>query len=293
MAILGLSGCGIESVPPGEPLPVPPPPISIVGGPGENTALPDYPGITRTVDATGNVRYLGEVWNQGDKIVCNIGITINSSERIDPPVNRDNPNAPENFRLLTNPANRQFGFADLLGESMRYSAFVSQTIETCLSPGKRATFAVRDEFPPSRVAKIEASTTCDGPLYQGCLGSGEPGFSPPTAAVVLAGVVTQGTTGDGHVLYEGLIRNQSPSDSLPVDRVKIVLTAKNADGRVVDVVCARHDAQPCQSTSSDGSSTTGFFGPGDRWPFSVPMAILPGETCPACVSYLINYRPSQ
>lgn len=293
LAVLAAAyGCGIESVGPGEPQPIPPPPISIVGGAGENPTLPDYPGITRTVDATGNARYLGEVQNQGDEIACNIRITVNSSERVNPPVNADTPDAPENFRLLTNPANQQFGFADLLGESMRYSAFAPATIETCLSPGHRATFDIRNDFSLARVAKIEASTTCDGTLYQGCV-SDEPGFVPPPAAVVLSGTVTQGVTGDGHVLYTGLIRNQSPPGSLPADRVKIVLTSKNADGRVVDVVCARHDGQPCPATSS-GGSTTGFFGPGDSWPFSVPMAILPSETCPGpdCFSYLINHRPS-
>jgi hypothetical protein len=283
-------GCGIESVGPGEPQPIPPPPISIVGGAGENPTLPDYPGIIRTVDATGNARYLGEVQNQGDEIACNIRITVNSSERVNPPVNADTPDAPENFQLLTNPANQQFGFADLLGESMQYSSFATATIETCLSPGHRATFDIRNDFPLTRVAKIVASTTCDGTLYQGCL-SNEPGFVPPTAAVVLSGRVNEDVTGDGHVLYTGIIRNQSPSGSLPAYHIKIFFTTKNADGRVVDVACATIDGAVCPAPNGSTGSPSGL-GPGDTWTFSVPMSIGPDTTCPGCFSYLINYNPS-
>ncbi|MFZ5863755.1 MAG: hypothetical protein ACOYXR_13050 [Nitrospirota bacterium] len=287
-----VSGCGVESIGPGEPLPVAPPPISIVGGAGADRDFPDFPGITRTADAVGNARYLGEVQNQGDRIACNIRVSINSYERIDPAVNPGDPNAPENFRLMTNPANQRFGFADLLGESMRYSLFAPATIETCLSPGNRATFDVPNDFALSRVDKIEASTTCDGTLYEGCLPLPDsPDFVAPSAAVVLSGTITEGTTTDGRVRYTGTLRNQSPAGGPTAYHTKIVFTAKNAAWQVVDAACATIDGAVCPPPSGAQTAPLGMA-PGDQWHFTVDMSVPPTTTCSGCFSYLINHKPA-
>jgi hypothetical protein len=303
--VLAAGGCGISSVPPGEEPPDPPPPISIVGGSGANPDFPDYPGITRTTDAAGNARYVGEVQNQGDRIACNIRVTVNSYERLVPEVNPDDPDAPENFSLLSNPADQNLGFSDLLGESIRYSDFTVATLETCLLPGHRASFDIRNDFPlkvtntngdlVDKVAKIEASTTCDGGLYQGCVADPTgPDFSVPPGAIVVSGVITEGEEGvdpDRHLVYTGMIRNQSSVGSATVYHVKIVFTAKDAEGRVVDVGCASIDGGVCPPTGGSTGSPTGLA-PGDFWRFTVPMSIVPEQTCPGCFSYIINYKSS-
>jgi hypothetical protein len=192
--------------------------------------------------------------------------------------------------LLTDPANQSSGFADLLGETFRFSAFTPGTMENCLSPGKRAPFDVPNDFPLSRVARIEPSTTCEGALYEGCLSNGQP-FAPPVATLAVVGTVTEGVTGDGRVAYSGTIRNQSPSSFAPTYHVKIVFAARNADGLVVDVACSTIDGAECPVPEDSPLSNTGL-GPGDTWSFSVPLSIGPSDTCSGCFSYIINQKPT-
>jgi hypothetical protein len=269
MVLAVVTGCGnIQSVEPDPPPPTPPPPIAVFGG---------ETGINRLTDAAGNARYLGQVENLGDKVACNIRVTVNSYDALD--------------NLLTNPANPNSGFADLLGETFRFSAFTSATMENCLSPGKRASFDIRNDFPLSRVARIESSTTCDGTLYEGCLDKGQP-FAPPAATLtVVDGAVDEGVTGDGHVVYSGTIRNQSPASFAPTYHVKIVFTARNEAGLVVDVACATIDGAQCPSSQTSPGANTGF-GPGDTWSFSVPLSIAPSDTCAQCYSYIVNQDPT-
>jgi hypothetical protein len=233
-------------------------------------------GISRVTDAAGNARYLGEVENRGDEVACNIRVTVNSYDSSD--------------SLLTNPANQNSGFADLLGETFRFSAFTSTTMENCLSPGKRAPFDIRNDFPLSQVARIEFSTTCDGTLYEGCLDKGQP-FAPPVATLGVEGTVSQGVSGDGRVVYSGTIRNQSPSDFAPTYHVRIVVAARNADGLVVDVACSTIDGAECPTPQGSPSANTGL-GPGNTWLFSVPLSIAPSSTCSGCFSYIINQKPT-
>ncbi len=233
-------------------------------------------GITRTVDAAGNARYLGELVNHSDEVACNIGVTVNSFDALD--------------NLLSNPGNQQSGFADLLGESFRFSSFATGTVDSCLSPGKRASFDVRNDFPPSRVARIEFSTTCDGTLFAGCVSQGEP-FVPPAATLAVEGPVIEDVTGDGRVRYRGVIRNQSPAGFAPAYHIKIVFTTRNAANLVVDVACATIDATECPVPQGSAPANTGL-GPGGTWLFEVPMAVMPSATCAGCFSYVINQKPT-
>ncbi len=209
-------------------------------------------------------------------MACNIRVTVNSYDDLG--------------NLLTNPANQNSGFADLLGESFRFSAFTSATMESCLSPGNKASFDIRNDFPLDRVARIESSTTCDGTLYEGCLDKGQP-FVPPVATLAVDGSVSETVTDDGHVVYSGTIRNQSPPDFAPTYHVKIVFTAYNADGLVVDVACATMDGAECPVPQGSPSTNVGL-GPGGTWVFSVALSIGPSDTCSGCFSYIINQKPA-
>jgi hypothetical protein len=267
LSVLALSGCGLEPVGPGDPPPVKPPPLEFVGG---------LAGISRVADSTGYARYLGEIVNNSDQVACNIGVAVNSYDA--------------SGALLSNPSNQQLGFANLRGESFRFSASTAQTLETCLSPGHRASFDIRNDFFLNRVERIEPTTTCDGTLFDGCASLGEP-FAYPVAVLGIDGSVTQGVTSQGLVVYTGTIRNQSSSSAAPTYHVKIMFTARNADGLVVDVACATIDGADCPSPAGSAASSIGL-GPGDAWTFSVPMSIVPGETCSDCFSYIINQNPS-
>ncbi len=237
-------------------------------------------GITRTTDEAGNARYLGEIVNNSDEIACSIGVTVNSFDSFD--------------NLLSNPGNQQSGFANLLGESFRFSAFSPGTLENCVSPGKRASFDIRNDFPPSRVARIELATSCDGTLFGGCIAQGQP-FAAPVATLALEGAVSEGVTNEGRVVYTGRIRNQSPAGFAPTYHIKIVFTARNAAGLVVDVACATIDGPDCPVPQGSTPANTGL-GPDGTWSFTVPMAIVPGTACQDpdlnCFSYLINQKPS-
>lgn len=213
--------------------------------------------------------------NLGDEIACNIRVTVNSYDGLD--------------NLLTNPANQNAGFADLLGETFRFSAFTSATMENCLRPGQRASFDVRNDFPLSRVARIDSSTTCDGTLYEGCLDKGQP-YVPPVATLALDGAVIEDVIND-RVVYRGTIQNQSPTDFAATYHVKIVFTAKNQAGLVVDVACATLDGPDCPVPQGSALSNTGL-NPGERWEFTVPLSIAPADTCSGCYSYIINQKPS-
>ncbi|HET8760558.1 MAG TPA: hypothetical protein VFN94_05800 [Nitrospiria bacterium] len=248
----------------------------------------EYPGITQTEDAAGNARYLGEIVNNSNRVACNIGVSINSYDA--------------SGVLLTNPGNQQFGFANLLGETFRFSSSTTQTMENCLSPGHRASFDIRNDFPlmtgqnppVPHVAWIEASTTCDGVLFDGCASpqppNGQP-FAYPVAVLGIEGSVTEGVDGLGHVVYTGTVRNKSLTGAAPTYHVKIVFTARNAAGLVTDVACATIDGPECPVPQGSTPANTGL-GPGDSWMFSVPLSIPPSETCSGCFSYIINQKPS-
>ncbi|MFZ5875046.1 MAG: hypothetical protein ACOYXU_01435 [Nitrospirota bacterium] len=234
-------------------------------------------GINLITDAAGNARYVGEVVNNSDEVACNIGVSVNSYDASD--------------ELLTNPGNQQFGFANLLGESFRFSTSSSQTVENCLSPGHRASFDIRNDFTPTRVARFAASTTCDGPLFVGCTALNTQPFAYPVAVLELDGSVTQTTTPAGNVVYTGTIRNSSITGAAPTYHVKIVFTARNSEGLVVDVACATMDGPDCP-VPAGSSGTAVAFGPGDAWDFTVFTSITPDQTCANCFSYIINQRPS-
>jgi hypothetical protein len=268
LAILALSGCGIESAPPATPPPKDPPPLEFVGG---------VAGINRITDAAGNARYVGELVNNSDEVACNIGVSVNSYDASD--------------ELLTNPGNQQFGFANLLGESFRFSLSSTQTVENCLSPGHQASFDIRNDFTPTRVARIEASTTCDGRLFVGCTAQDTQPFAYPVAILELDGSVTQTTTLDGKVAYIGTIRNSSTTGAAPTYHVKIVFTVRNDENVVVDVACATMDGPECP-VPAGSSGTAVAFAPGDGWDFTVFTSITPDQTCPNCFSYIINQKPS-
>lgn len=267
---------------------------------------PEYPGINWITDAAGNARYVGEIVNNSNKVACNIGVSVNSYDA--------------SGNLLTNPGNSQFGFANLFGETFRFSSSTTQTMENCLSPGHRATFDIRNDFPLKfkvprtdangdpitdqngnilfeevpNVAWIEASTTCDGVLFDGCASpqppNGQP-FAYPVAVLGIEGSVTEGVDGLGHVVYTGTVRNKSLTGAAPTYHVKIVFTARNAAGLVVDVACATIDGSECPVPQGSPPSNTGL-GPGDSWVFSVPLSIPPSKTCSGCFSYIINQKPS-
>lgn len=266
--MIGLAAaCGnIEPVGSSPREPDPPPPIAVVGG---------VNGINRVADADGNARYLGEVSNTGAVVACNIKIAINSYD--------------VSGRLLSNPGNAQLSFGDVLGESFRFSAFTSQGYENCISPGKTAPFDIRNDFALSQVHSLTVDLPCGNPgLYEGCIADDQP-FVPPAAELALEGMVTEGVTADGRVVYTGVIHNQSPIDALPAYHVKIVITAHSADGRVVDVACATMDHAICPPPQGEPLANMGL-GPGDAWTFSVPVSILPSQTCSGCSSYIINHR---
>jgi hypothetical protein len=103
--------------------------------------------------------------------------------------------------------------------------------------------------------------------------------------------VTQETDGEGKVVYTGTIRNQSVAGAAPTYHVKIVITARNDAGLVVDVACATMDGPDCPVPAGSSGSPV-EFGPGDEWAFSVSLSIVPGDTCANCFSYIINQDPS-
>jgi hypothetical protein len=122
------------------------------------------------------------------------------------------------------------------------------------------------------------------------LNKGEP-YVPPVATLVVDGTVSEETDNGGHVVYKGAVLNQSPSDAAASYHVKIVFTAKNAAGLVADVACATIDGQTCPVPQGSPSGNTGL-GPGGSFLFTVPLSIVPTDTCPGCFSYIINQKPS-
>jgi hypothetical protein len=61
---------------------------------------------------------------------------------------------------------------------------------------------------------------------------------------------------------------------------------------VVDVACATIDGPDCPLPQGSTPSNTAL-NPGDSWSFTVPLSIVPADTCPGCFSYVINQRASQ
>lgn len=261
----GLSACGIETSAKAPEKIAPPPPIALAGA------------VNKVVDANGNARYLGEIKNNGTVVACSINLSINSYDAAG--------------KQLDDPSDTQFGFASLFGETYRFSAFAPQAQDNCLSPGHTGSFDIPTKVRLGDVASFVVDIPCGNQqLYSGCLASDQP-FVPPPATLVLDSAVTEGVSGDGRVVYTGVIRNQSEAESAIAYHVKIVMTAKNADGLVVDVVCATVDGSVCPVPADANVTNTSGLRPQDTWNFTVPLSIPPSETCPGCFSFVINQKP--
>lgn len=266
LTALGAAACGVQPVGSAPPDPEAPPPIALVGG---------IDGVNRVLDADGNARYLGEVSNGGEVVACNVNLSINSYDAFG--------------NLLNNPGNSQLSAGDVFGESFRFSAFTTQGYDNCISPGKRASFDIRNDFALSRVVSIAVAIPCADPdLYKGCI-AGDPPFALPSADLVVEGAIVEGVTGDGRLLYTGTVRNQNPLGSVAAYHVKIVLTAHNAAGLVVDVGCARMDYATCPPPAN-ATLSNARLDPGQLWVFNVPLSIVPGVACTGCVSSVINQK---
>jgi len=262
--VVGLSACGIDTSAKAPEQPVPPPPIALAGA------------VNKVADADGNARYLGEIKNNGDVVACSLNLSINSYDAAG--------------NALNDPSNSQFGFANLFGETFRFSGFAPQTQDTCLSPGRAGSFDIPTNVRVGDVASFVVDIPCGKEqFYSGCLAHDQP-FVPPPASLVLDGAVTEGLTDDGRVVYTGVIRNQSEAESAVAYHVKIVMTAKNADGLVVDVACATIDGSVCPVPADANVANTSGLRPQDTWNFTVPLSISPSETCPGCFSFVINQK---
>jgi hypothetical protein len=260
----GLSACGIDTS--AKPLeqPAPEPPIALAGA------------VNKVADANGNARYLGEIKNNGDAVACSLNLSINSYDTAG--------------NALNDPSNSQFGFANLFGETFRFSGFAPQTQDTCLSPGRSGSFDIPTNVRVGDIASFVVDIPCGKEqFYSGCLARDQP-FVPPPATLVLDGPVTEGLTDDGRVVYTGVIRNQSEAESAVAYHVKIVMTAKNAEGLVVDVACATIDGSVCPVPADSNVTNTSGLHPQDTWNFTVPLSITPAETCPGCFSFVINQK---
>ncbi|MEO6665405.1 MAG: hypothetical protein ABIO65_01350, partial [Nitrospiria bacterium] len=158
------------------PDPEAPPPIALVGG---------VAGVNRVLDADGNARYLGEISNSGAVVACSVNLSINSYDALG--------------NLLNNPGNPQLSAGYVFGESFRFSAFTTQGYDNCISPGKRASFDIRNDFALNRVVSIAVAIPCADPdLYEGCIAGDQP-FAPPSADLVVEGAIIEGVTDDGRM----------------------------------------------------------------------------------------------
>jgi hypothetical protein len=268
---LSMTACGLDSV---TKLPSQPElePIGIVG---------DLGGVNQVTDGQGNARYLGEIVNRGDTVACAINLAIDGFDA--------------DGTLISNPGNPQFWFGDVLGETFRFSAFdpTMETRDNCISPGKRASFDIRTDVLADRVVSFAVRPSCQKELYAGCIVGDQPGdqpFVPPPAELAIDGAISEGTAAaDGRVVYTGVIRNTSPPGSgrAPAYHVKIVMTARSAQGFVADVASATMDSPAC----SDPTGTqVACLASGEAWSFSVPTTIFPSATCPGCFSFQINQK---
>ncbi len=264
VAAAGLSACGIETSAKAPAKPAPTPPIALAGT------------VNKVPDADGNARYLGEIKNSGTVVACSINLSINSYDAAG--------------NLLNDPSNNQFAFGDLLGETFRFSGFAPQTQDNCLSPGQNASFDIPTKVRLTNIASFLVDIPCEHQeLYEGCIARDQP-FVPPPATLALDGPVTEGVTDDGRVVYTGVIRNQSASESAVAYHVKIVMTAKNAEGLVVDVACATTDGAVCPTPADANLANTSGLRPQDTWNFTVPLSITPANVCPGCFSFVINQK---
>jgi hypothetical protein len=270
LVALAVTACGLDSV---SKLPSQPElePIGIVG---------DLGGVNQVTDAQGNARYLGEIVNRGDTVACAINLAIDGFDA--------------NGTLISNPGNPQFWFGDVLGETFRFSAFdpTNETRDNCISPGKRASFDIRTDVLAARVVSFAVRPSCQGALYPGCIVGDQPGdqpFVPPPAELAIDGAISEGTAVDGRVVYTGVIRNTSPlgSGRAPAYHVKIVMTAMDAQGLVVEMASATMDVPACAVPTGTQAAC---LASGETWSFSVPTTIFPSATCPGCFSFQINQK---
>jgi len=260
---LGLVACGVEPVGTLPPLPEPEPAIQLARA------------VTMVADAGGNARYLGEVKNSGDVVACYINLSINSFDA--------------DGRLLNDPSNTQLSFSDLLGETFRFSAFVTKTQDNCISPGDTGSFDIRTDVPIAKVASHVVDIPCGHEaLYAGCLAPKDQPFAPPGAPLVLDDAISESVGPDGRVVYSGTIRNVSVAPVVAY-HVKIVITARNAQGLVADVAGASMDDQPCL-LAADAQFSCVSLTPLQTWSFTVPLSIPPSATCPECFSFHINQK---
>ena len=261
--VLGLVACGVEPVGKLPPLPEPEPAIQLAGA------------VTMVADADRNARYLGEVKNSGDVVACSINLSINSFDA--------------DGRLLNDPSNTQLSFSDLLGETFRFSAFATKTQDNCISPGERGSFDIRTDVPIAKVASHVVDIPCGHEdLYAGCLAAKDQPFAPPGAPLVLDGAILESVAADGRVVYSGTIRNVSVAPVVAY-HVKIVMTARNAQGLVADVACATMDGPTCP-LAADAVISGESLSSQETWSFTVPLSIPPSATCPGCFSFHINQK---
>ena len=102
------------------------------------------------------------------------------------------------------------------------------------------------------------------------------------------GAISEGVGDDGRVVYRGTIRNVSVAPVVAY-HVKIVITARDAQGRVADVAAASMDDQPCP-LAADAQFSCVSLTPLQTWSFTVPLSIPPSATCPGCLSFHINQK---
>jgi hypothetical protein len=263
-AAFGLGACGgVEPAGKLPPLPEPEPAIAPAGA------------VTTVADAGGNARYLGEVKNSGDVVACYINLSINSFDA--------------GGNLLSNPGNKEFNFGDLLGETFRFSAFATKTQDNCISPGDTGSFDIRTDVPIAKVASHAVDIPCGHKdLYPGCLAAKDQPFVPPSAPLVLDGAISESVGTDGHMVYSGTIRNMSVAFVVAY-HVKIVITARDAQGLVADVACATMDGPTCP-LAADAVTSGESLSSQETWSFTVPLSIPPSATCPGCFSFHINQK---
>lgn len=239
--------------------------IAVVGGDA---------GVTITADASGNARFLGEIKNSGTKTGCFINLSVDALDANGDPL-----------------AGQSSAFGFLFGETFQYTQFYQfgpATYNHCLSAGATGSFDLRTTIPESDVTRVTVHPSCQGDEAVACLPPGNGLFLRPIPILTLLnGVITETTDGSGHREYTGTIMNNRPLNEVTsvAKNLRIVFTAKNASGQVVDVACMNQDGTPCTPLSS--SSTV--LGPQETWNFEVALSIDPSQTCAGCFYYYLNY----
>ena len=265
LACVLCTGCGTNSVTDGTGNGQSGLAIAVVGG---------DEGVTIAEDADGNARFLGEIKNSGTATGCFINVVIDALDADGNP--------------LASGSSSAFDF--LFGESFQFAQFFgfgAVTYHHCLSAGATGSFDLQTTIPIANVASVVAHPSCQGDEAAACLPQDGGAYFRPLPLLSLNGAITETTDASGHRMYTGTIINNRPLNevSSKATDIRIVFTAKNASGRVVDVACLDRDGKTCFPMSF--SSTA--MGPQETWDFAVSLSIEPSQTCSACFSYQLNY----